>query len=86
MHSIYLLKNSREIIIQVLQQFDNNSHTLDFYNALSWIGLMGSGIVDENTTGLPPQPTVAWSNVPQNERLRILAIYINFKNTNPPCQ
>jgi hypothetical protein len=69
-----------------MQQFDNNQHTLEFYNALSWIGLMGSGIVDENITGLPPQPTVAWGNIPQSERLKILTIYNNFKYTNPPCQ
>lgn len=81
-----MAQHSRDIIIQVMQQFDNNQHSLDFYNALSWIGLMGSGIVDENITGLPPQPTVAWANIPQSERLRILTIYSNFKYTNPPCQ
>jgi coproporphyrinogen III oxidase len=78
-------QHSRDIIIQVLKQYDNTG-TEEVYDALAWIGLMGNGVVDEIITGLPPQPTVAWENTPQAERLNILKIYDNFKKTNSPCQ
>ena len=76
--------NYRNIIIQVMQQFDS-TQSADVYNALSWIGLMGSGHIS-GTTGLPINPTIAWKNLPQTERLEILAIWNNFKDTNTPCQ
>lgn len=79
-----MVKHYRNIIIQVMQQFDN-SHTPEFYNALSWSGLMGTGVIN-STTGLPPSPTVAWTQVLLVERLQIVNTIVNFNTTNPPCQ
>jgi len=79
-----MAQHYRDIIIQVMQQFDN-SHTPAFYNALSWSGLMGTGVVN-SSTGLPPSPTVAWSNTPLAERLQIISTINSFNTTNPPCQ
>lgn len=79
-----MAQHSRDIIIKVLKQYDN-TQTEEVYNALAWIGLMGTGNIN-NTTGLPPQPTVAWGNVAPAMRLQILATFYNFYNTNPPCQ
>ena len=47
---------------------------------------MFKDIVDEVSTELTPQPTVAWKNLSQAERFQILNIYKNFINTNPRCQ
>lgn len=67
-----------------MKQFDSTQSS-ETYNALSWIGLMGEGIID-NQTGLPANSTVAWRNLPQAQRIQILNIWDNFINTNPPCQ
>lgn len=68
-----------------MQEFDP-SQTDEVYEAIAWAGLMGSGNPIDNVTGLPPYPTVAWSNVSQQDRLQIINTYNNFKNSNPPCQ
>lgn len=81
-----MAQHYRQIIIQVLKQYDDNQHSIDFYNALAWIGLMGDGEIEVNsTTGLPPLPTVAWKNISQKQRLQILSIYNSFIKTNTPC-
>lgn len=79
-----MAQHYRDIIIQVLKQFDN-TQTSEIYNALAWRCLISDGEVD-NLTGLTSNPTVAWKNVPQNERLQIISIVNNFINTNTPCQ
>ncbi|WP_325261048.1 hypothetical protein [Flavobacterium sp.] len=82
-----MAQHYRQIIIQVLKQYDNNQHSDEFYNALAWIGLMGEGEIEvDSVTGLPPVPSVAWKNVPLDQRLQILSIYKNFLKNNPPCQ
>lgn len=80
----YMAQLSRDIIIQTMKQYDSTQST-DVYNALAWIGLMGTGDINYNT-GLPPQPTAAWAAIPQVQRLNILNLYNNYKNNNSPCQ
>jgi hypothetical protein len=46
---------------------------------------MGDGDIDYST-GLPPNPTVAWQNVNQTERLQILSISNNFVLNGTPCR
>ncbi|MNS93926.1 hypothetical protein D3C72_1281270 [compost metagenome] len=75
----------KEVIIQGLKEFDPNQ-TAEIYNSLSWIGLMGSGGEPDSVTGLLPLSTVAWKNISQSERIKILKIYNNFNNSNPKCQ
>ncbi len=80
-----MAQHFRNTIKQVLKQYDN-TQTEEVYEALAWIGLMGSGGEPDNNTGLPPLPTVAWKNLPQSQRVQILAIYRTFINTNSKCQ
>lgn len=47
---------------------------------------MGSGGEPDSVTGLLPLSTVAWKNISQSERIKILKIYNNFNNSNPKCQ
>ena len=75
----------RDIIIQAMKEFDPTQSD-ETYTALSWIGLMGSGGEPDKITGLPPKPTVAWSKVLQAQRVQLLNIFFNFRDTNPPCQ
>ncbi|WP_157495106.1 hypothetical protein [Flavobacterium sp. KJJ] len=80
----YMAQLSINTIVSVLKEYDN-TQSEDVYIAIAWWGLMGAG--EPNLlTGLPPQPTVAWTNLPQTERVRLINIYNNFKNTNAPCQ
>jgi hypothetical protein len=82
-----MAQHYRQIVVQVLKQYDGNAHSDEFYNALAWIGLMGEGEFPiDSPTGLPPVPSVAWKNVPQSQRLQILSIYKDFLNTNVSCQ
>lgn len=80
-----MAQHYRQIIVEVLKQFDNNVHADQIYNSLAWIGLMGEGEVDM-TTGLPLIPSVAWGKLPQDQRLQILSTYNNFVKTNVSCQ
>jgi len=79
-----MAQHYRGIIIDVLMEYDN-SYSNNIYEALSWVGLMGSGPVNQST-GLPPNPTVAWENLSQQERLSIINVYNDFKANNPNCQ
>ena len=72
------------IIIEVLEQYDSTQSD-EVYESIAWIGLMGQGIIN-SATGLPLNPTIAWQNIPQTQRLQILNTYNNFKNNNSPCQ
>lgn len=74
----------RDVIIQAMKEFDPTQSN-ETYSALSWIGLMGSGKIDD-VTGLPPLPTVAWKNISQAQRIQLLNIFYNFRDTNTPCQ
>jgi hypothetical protein len=73
-----------DIIIQALKDVDNSLTDLQ-YRAIAWAGLKGGTPLDEDT-GLPPNPTVAWSNVPLSERLLLNNTYQDFQNTNSNCQ
>ena len=78
-----MAQHYRQIIIDVLMQYDN-TQSLSVYEALSWIGLMGDGPIN-SVTGLSTNPTVAWQNLSQAQRLQIISTYTNFINSNPPC-
>ncbi|OHT47043.1 hypothetical protein B0A71_21685 [Flavobacterium tructae] len=80
----YMAQLSIKTIKDILKQYDN-TQAEDLYTAIAWWGLMGKDEPNE-ITGLPPQPTAAWVNMPKVERLRLIDIYINFKNANTPCQ
>jgi hypothetical protein len=80
----YMAQLSINTIKDILKQYDN-TQSEDVYTAIAWSGLMGKGIIN-STTGLPPQPTVAWVNIPQTERVRLKEIYDNFIKNNTPCQ
>jgi len=80
-----MAQHYRQIVVQVLKQYDGNAHSDELYNALAWIGLMGEGIFNP-TTALPSNPSVAWGKLPLSDRLNIKATYDNFINSNPPCQ
>ena len=56
-----------------------------FLKVLAWSEVMGNGDIDYKT-GLPPQPTLAWTLISKDERIRLIKIYKNFLNTNAPCQ
>jgi hypothetical protein len=79
-----MAQHSRNIIIKVLKQYDNTQNE-EVYEALAWIGLMGSGKIND-ATGLPLKPTVAWGKIPQAKRVQLLNIFYNYRDTNPPCQ
>lgn len=79
-----MAQHYRSTISSFLMQFDPSLTQIQA-DALAWEGIMGSGQIN-NTTGLPPYPTVAWNNVPQQTRLNILSIIRNFNNNNLNCQ
>jgi len=79
-----MAEHYRGVIVEALKEFDN-SYDSEVYEALAWRGLMGSGVIDQNT-GLPPNPVVAWENLSQQDRLVILTEYNGFRISNPPCQ
>jgi len=80
-----MAQHYRDIIEQTLREYDNNSQTDETYKALAWIGLMGEGTFNSGT-GLTSNPTIAWANLTQDERLNIINTYQTFKNNNPNCQ
>jgi hypothetical protein len=77
--------NIKKLWFLFIQPDRSDSHTPEVYDALSFSGLMGDGLYNP-LTGLPSNPTVAWTEAPQAERLQIVNIINNFKATNPPCQ
>ena len=80
----YMAQLSINIIKDILKQYDN-TQSEDVYTAIAWSGLMGVGDPSD-ITGLPPQPTLAWTLISKDERIRLIKIYKNFLNTNAPCQ
>lgn len=79
-----MAEHYRDTIEGALREIDNTQDN-EVYESLAWIGLMGQGVVDQ-ATGLPPNPTVAWENLSQQERIATIAEYNGFRISNPPCQ
>ena len=52
----YMAERYRNVIKDVLKQYDNNAHSTEFYNTLSWFGLKG---------------TAAWTNLSQAQKDQI---------------
>lgn len=74
----------RNIIQNMLAEFQPGL-SQNIYEALAWVGLIGRGPID-SITGLPTNPTSAWSNLSQTERLTILNTISNFNNNgNEDC-
>lgn len=67
-----------------MREFDG-SFSDDVYEALTWSGLMGDGDINFST-GLAEDPTVAWENKTQQERLNIINSILDFHDNNPNCQ
>lgn len=56
----------RDMMIEALKDFDNNQHSDEFYNALSWVGLQGTNAWNHpsiNQTAI----TASIINIIQNE-------------------
>lgn len=79
-----MAQHYRDIIKQALEEYDGTQTEMT-YNALSWIGLMGSGTFNE-TTGLYSNSKQAWRNLNQTERLNIINTQNVFNSANPNCQ
>lgn len=79
-----MAQHYRKIIKQALKEFDV-SQPEQTYDALSWVGLMGSGTFNSNT-GLYSNSTKAWINIPQNQRLDIINTINTFNSNNPKCK
>ncbi|AWG24748.1 hypothetical protein [Flavobacterium kingsejongi] len=79
-----MAQHYRNVIVQFLQEFRPGLSN-EIYQMLAWVGLMGEGEISDST-GLPPNPTVAWQNIPQTERIQIINSIKNYINTNLPCQ
>lgn len=80
-----MAQHYREIISNALKEFDNNQHPQDVYDSLAWAGLMGEGTINMQT-GLTSNPTVAWQNLSQTQRLNILNTIETFESNNTNCQ
>ncbi|QCX39901.1 hypothetical protein FF125_16185 [Aureibaculum algae] len=79
-----------DIIVQALKDVDSSLTDLQ-YKAIAWAGLKGTSEPNalnqlDPATGLPQNPTVAWSNVPLAERLLLNSTYETFKSSNTNCQ
>jgi predicted phosphoadenosine phosphosulfate sulfurtransferase len=79
-----MAQHYRNTISTMVMEFDNtlSQSTAD---ALSWVGLIGSGSIDI-TTGLPEDATMAWSNLPQSQRLTIINNIVNFNRNSDECE
>lgn len=75
----------RSTIVEVLKKFEPRLSN-QTYEALAWVGLMGSGKIDP-TTGLPTKPVKAWGNLSKMERLKIINLINNYnKNGSKNCK
>ncbi|EDP95084.1 hypothetical protein U8527_08650 [Kordia algicida OT-1] len=79
-----MAQHYRDTIKQALREFDN-TQTESVYDALSWSGLMGTGVLNP-TTGLLTNSTQAWINLSQEERLNIINTINTFNSSNQNCQ
>lgn len=79
-----MAQHYRSIIELALREFDNSQDD-EVYEALSWVGLMGTGPINP-ATGLTQNPTVAWSNLSATDRLNIISTIQNFNSSNNNCQ
>jgi hypothetical protein len=64
----YMAQKYRNVIKEVLKQYDGNQHSEDFYDTISWFGLKG---------------TTAWNNLSQAERDQINVSLQNIYQNEP---
>ena len=80
-----MAEHYRSMIVDALKDFDNNQHTNEFYKALAWAGLKGTGATNP-TTGLPLNATEAWKNLTPTQRADINSIISNtIQNETHDC-
>ncbi len=71
-----MAQHYRTMIVAAIKDFDKSQHTDSFYEAISWIGLKGTGTIDP-LTGLPENATEAWKGLTTPQRTNINTIISN---------
>lgn len=63
----YIVTKYRNVIKEILKQYDNNLHTEEFYETLSWFGLKGTAAWNNLSTTQQTQINASLQNIYKNE-------------------
>ena len=63
----YIVAKYRNVIKEILKQYDNNSHTEEFYVTLSWFGLKGTAAWNNLSVEQQTQINTSLQNIYKNE-------------------